>query len=35
MGQELGYVNVINNDKVMVTLRWIELYEPEVNNYRT
>jgi len=22
-------------DKVMVTLMWDELYEPEINNYRT
>jgi hypothetical protein len=33
MGHELSYVNVINNDKVMVTLLWNELYEPEDNNY--
>ena len=35
MGHELGYVNVINNDKVMVTMIWNELYEPEDNNYET
>ena len=35
MGHELGYVNVINNDKVMIILIWDELYEPEINNYRT
>ena len=33
MGHELGYVNVINDDKVMVTLIWNELYEPVDNNY--
>jgi hypothetical protein len=32
MGHELSYVNVINNDKVMVTLIWDELYEPEDKN---
>ena len=35
MGHELGYDNVINDDKVMVTLMWYELYEPEDNNYET
>jgi hypothetical protein len=33
MSHELGYVNVINNDKVLVTLIWNELYEPEDKNY--
>jgi hypothetical protein len=32
MSHELGYVNVINNDKVLVTLIWNELYEPEDKN---
>jgi hypothetical protein len=31
MGHELGYVNVSNSDKVMVTLIWNELYEPKDN----
>ena len=33
MGHELGYVNVINNDKVMVTMISNELYEHEDNHY--
>ena len=33
MGHELGYVNVISNDKVMVTSIWNELYEHEDNNF--
>ena len=32
MGHELGYDNVINDDKLMVTLIWNEIYEPEDNN---
>ena len=32
MGHELGYDNVINDDNVMVTLIWNELYEHEDNN---
>jgi hypothetical protein len=29
---EYGYDNVINDDTIMVTLIWYELYEPEDNN---
>jgi exonuclease I len=33
MGHELGYDNVINDDTIMVTLIWNELYEPNDNNW--